>query len=241
MKLLCIGNEIINECASFLPELAKAAGKELLLGILYADGSNAEDHYRNYIDENEVYNYRVFLEGETEPMMPEGIAVHEAVEDDSWDMVIIQQEPALAGVKETMSPYVAELAGYIALMHPGAKVMIFEPFAFDKGCAVPEFSEYYGRDTETMYESIAQCCAEIAEEAEAAGVVRCGRGFEILRKTKLASHLTLDGRMPTEPAAFAASCVIYESLFDESAEKSPFILPGYDEAVTNLIKVAVSG
>ena len=95
---------------TYLPHLAAAAGKELLLSNLTAKNCSIESHYRNYIDENEVYTYETYLPGITDAMRPDGIALHEAVEDDEWDKIIFCQNIALSGIKESYSPYLAELS-----------------------------------------------------------------------------------------------------------------------------------
>ncbi len=89
---------------SYLPRLAKEAGKDLLLSNLTVKNCSIESHYRNYIDENEVYTYETYLPGITGAMRPEGIALHEAAEDDDWDIIFFCQNIALSGIKESYNP-----------------------------------------------------------------------------------------------------------------------------------------
>ena len=224
MKLLCIGNEIINECASFLPGIAKAAGKELLLGILYADGSNAEDHYRNYIDEAEVYYYETYLPGIKEMMRPDGIALHEAVEDDDWDILIFCQNPTLCGKKASYKPYLAELTAYCKLMHPKTKLMLIEPWAG-------------GDNPAEEAEKIHEACRAAANEAGLDGIINIGTVWQIAEGTGSFDSLKSDNIMPDECGKFLCSCVLYESVFGESAADVDYNLPGVPEETSNLLKI----
>ena len=222
---------------AFMPYLAKEAGKDLLLSNLCTENASAEDHYRNYIDEQEVYFYETFLPGITEMMRPDGIALHDAVEEEDWDIITIQQNTLLGGVKESYKPYFGEIAAYCRLVHSESKIMIVQPYSFDNGCILPQFREYYGKDSDNMFDMIIKCCNEVMLEEELDGIIPVGKAFQIIRQTKLGDKLLLSDQSANEIGQFAAGCVFYEKVFGESAEESPFNLPGYHESVSKLIKV----
>lgn len=237
MKILSIGNECSSDIQTYLPFLAKAAGKELLLGNLRLDNANIENHYRNYIDEEEVYVYETYLPGETDAMKPDGIALHEAVEDDDWDIITLQQEHSLAGDIESFRPYLSELTAYCKLMHPETKTALNQMWAYESGCGIPDFRNNFNNNQQEMYESLAGVCNEIAEEAEIDLQIPLAKAFQIARSTNLGDRFTTDGKHLNELGQFLASCVLYEAVFGESALYSPFDLPEYDKAISDLIKI----
>ena len=236
MKVLSIGNAYSSDSQIFLPHLAKAAGKELLLAALNCEDASVEDHYNNYVSENDSYYYETYLEGETEKIKAEEICLHEAVEDDDWDIITIQQNDVLSGIRESYSPWFAEIAAYCKLMHPDCKIMVFQPWAYEQGCPKREFAENYGNDQKEMYNMINQCCHEVSDEAEADAIIPVGRAWQIVRDTNIGDRMTRDGSNANELGQFLSSCVLYQAIFGENAASSPFELPGYDKAISTLLK-----
>lgn len=237
MKILSIGNECSTDIHTYLPFLAKASGKKLLLGNLCLKNANIEEHYRNYIDEEEVYEYETYLPAETDSMKPDGIALHEAVEDDDWDIITFQQEHSLAGDIESMRPYLSELTAYCKLMHPDTIIALNQMWAYEAGCGNPDFRNNFNCNQQEMYESISQICNEISEEAEIDRIIPFGRAFQIARSTNIGDRLTTDGYHLNELGQFLASCVLYEAAFGESAVNSPYNLPEYDKSISDLLKI----
>lgn len=205
---------------SYLPQLAKAGGKELLLANLMSDNCSIESHYRNYIDENEVYTYETYLPGITEAMRPDGIALHEAVEDDEWDIIIFSQNIALSGIRESYNPYLAELSAYCRLMIPGARTMLIEPWAYEPGCEKKAFVKAYNSDSEEMASRISECCSLSADTAEIDRVTRLGRVWQAVRNSGTDISLTSDGESASKEGEFLSSCILYRELFSESADCS---------------------
>ena len=237
MKVLSIGNSFSTDAHTYVPSLAAAVGEKLTLCNLFIAGCSIEDHYRNYIDENEDYAYECYLPDEIGMIRPEGIALHEAVEDDDWDVITLQQCSPLSGVKESYKPYMAELAAYCRLMHPEAKIMLHQTWAYEKGCPVPQFQEYYNGDQNKMYEMLTECYAEISVEAEADDIIPSGRAWQTARQTKIGDRLTRDGYHGNELGQFLASCCFYEKIFGKDVTENPFDLPEFDKPVSDLLKI----
>lgn len=237
MKVLSIGNECSTDIHTYLPFLAKAAGKELLLGNLRLDNSSIENHYRNYIDEEEVYIYETYLPGETDAMKPDGIALHEAVEDDDWDIITFQQEHSLTGDIESLRPYLSELTAYCKLMHPNSKTALNSMWAYETGCGIADFRNNYNNNQQEMYECLINVCNEIKEEAEIDMQIPFAKAFQLARSTNLGDRFTTDGKHLNELGQFLASCVLYEAAFGESAMNSPYNLPEFDKAISDLLKI----
>ncbi len=237
MKILSIGNRMSSEAHSFMPHLAKACAKELLLSNLCLENASVEDHYRNYIDENEVYFYETYLPGVTEMMRPDGIALHEAVEEEEWDVITIQQNGILSGSKESYIPYYGEIAAYCRMMHPGAKILIVQPWAFDGACRLPEYRELYGADQSSMYEMISLCCKEIARDEEADGIIPIGRAFQTVRQTHIGDRLTENGMYANDLGRFTASCTMFEAITGINPVSIDYDMPDVPKPVSDLIKL----
>lgn len=215
MKVLIIGNDLTSEMIGYLPRLAKESGKELLLANLTLKNCSIERHYRNYTDEAEVYTYETYLPGITEKMSPDGIALHEAVEDDDWDLICFIQNPSLGGVRESYKPYLDELAAYCSLMHPEARLALAEPWAYESGFASAEFEKAYGSDSGEMYQKIVSSCVSAAGEAEIGEIIKIGSAWNAAHGADPDILLTKDGVTPNEAGRFLSSLCIYKSVFGE--------------------------
>ena len=224
MKVLTIGNNYTGAALSFLPSLAIAGEKELLLSNLSIDNCSIEHHYRNYIDEAEAYYYETYLPGITEMMRPDGIALHEAVEDDDWDMILFCQNPALSAKKESYRPYLGELAAYCRLMHPEAKLMLIEPWVTED-------------NPQETAERIHEACLTASAEAELDGIINIGKAWQIAEGTGSFDSLKAEGNMPDDKGRFLCSCVLYEAIFGENATDVDFNLPGYPHEISDLLKI----
>ena len=237
MKVLIIGNKYSSQMCSYLPSLAASGKKELLLSNLTAGNSSIESHYRNYTDENEVYTYETYLPGITEAMKPDGIALHEAVEDDDWDIIMFCQNIALGGIRESYNPYLAELAAYCRLMHPQAEIILIEPWSYSPGCEKKAFREAYNSDSEGMYEKISVSCQAAAQTAEIDRIIQTGRAFQTARNTQPDIQLTTDGENAGYAGKFLSACVLYRALFNESAFECSFRLQQLDDKTDDLIRL----
>ena len=236
MNVLSIGNSFSTNAHKFLPYLAKAAGKELLLCNLFIGGCSLEQHWTNWREENADYDYEVYLPFETEMSRPDGVALHEAVEDEEWDIITVQQCSALSGVKESYMPYLSELTEYCRMVQPKAEIMFHQTWAYQNGSEHPAFATYNHSQAE-MYRALTQCAVDAADEADIEQIIPSGRAWETARQTVIGDNLTVDGHHGNDLGCFLASACFYEKIFKESILDNPFVLPGYNEEVTKILKI----
>lgn len=237
MNILSIGNSFSNNAHRYLPQMAKVAGEEILLCNLYIGGCSLETHFNNWREEKEAYTFEVYLPGETEKRSPDGLALHDAVEDEDWDVITLQQCSHLSGIRETYTPYLAELAAYCRMVKPDAKIMLHQTWAYAKNCRKPEFAEYYHNDQDEMYKALTECYAEAAKEAEIDIIIPSGRAFQTARQTIIGDRITAeDGFHGNELGCFLAGACFYEKIFNKSILENKFMLPDFDENVNGLLK-----
>ena len=235
MNVLSIGNSFSTNAHKFLPSMAKSAGKELLLCNLYIGGCSLERHWRNWREEKTDYEYEIYLPFETEMTRTDDIALHEAVEDEDWDVITLQQCSPLSGIRESYSPYLSELAEYCRMMKPDAKIMLHQTWAYENSADIEAFGNY-GNDQQEMYVALTQAYAYAALEAEIDLIIPSGRAWQTARGTHLGDRLTVDGFHGNGLGCYLAGACFYEMIFGESIYDNDFILPDTPEAVTELLK-----
>ncbi len=229
MNILSISDISDRSTHAYLPFMAKAAGKDMLLCGLHLDGCSLEQHWDNWRKELPCYEYDVCLPGETETRTVDDVALHEAVEDEEWDVITFRQTYSLCCEKESYTPYLAELAEYCRMMQPKAKILLIQPWICDA-------SALAGGE---MYTVLTEACAEAAIEADIDTIVPVGKAWEIARQTPLGDRLTYGGRNASELGCYLAGACLYENAFGESIADNPFTLPvPFDEAVP-LMKLCV--
>ena len=235
MNVLSIGNSFSTDAHSYLPQLAKAAGKELLLCNLFIGGCSLEQHWNNWREENTDYDYEVYLPFETEMTRANEVALHEAVEDEEWDIITLQQCSHLSGDKASYSPYLSELAEYCRMVQPNAKIMLHQTWAYENGCTHPGFAAY-GREQDRMYKALTEAYAESAQEAEIDIIIPSGRAWQTARQTAIGDRHTKDGFHGNELGRFLASACFYEKVFDENILENPYLIEDLDPNITGILK-----
>lgn len=236
MNVLSIGNSFSTNAHKFLPQMAKAGGKELLLCNLFIGGCSLEQHWKNWREENDCYDYEVYLPFETEMSRPDGIALHEAVEDEEWDVITLQQCSALSGISESYSPYLSELAEYCRMVQPKAKIMLHQTWAYENGSNHPAFANY-GKNQQEMYRALTEAYVNAALEADIDIIIPSGRAWQTARNTPIGDKLTVDGFHGNDLGCYLAGACFYEKIFNESIYENSFMLPDVPENVTEILKL----
>lgn len=236
MNVLSIGNGFSTNAQRFLPHMAKAAGKELLLCNLFISDCSLEQHWKNWREEKTDYDYEVYLPYETEMSRPDGVALHEAVEDEEWDVITLQQSGALCGIPESYSPYLSELTEYCRMVQPNARIMLHQTWAYESGCPLPDFANY-GRNQHEMYRALTEANVNAALEADIDLIIPSGRAWQTARGTVIGDRLTDGGSRGNELGCYLAGVCFYEMIFGESIYDNGFYLPDVDKSVTELLKI----
>lgn len=236
MNVLSIGNSFSTDAHRFLPHIAKAAGKELLLCNLFIGGCSLEKHWDNWRNEKPDYEYEVYLPFETEVSRPDGVALHEAVEDEEWDVITLQQCSPLSGIKESYSPYLSELAEYLRMIQPKAKIMLHQTWAYENGANLEPFKNYHNNQDE-MYKALTECYADMSLESDIDYIIPSGRAWQTARQTVIGDRLTRDGMHGNDLGCYLAGACFYEKIFNEPIKDNPFVLPFSGEEITDILKI----
>ncbi len=236
MNVLSIGNSFSTNAHMYLPHMAKADGRELLLCNLFIGGCSLEQHWKNWREENPAYDYEVYLPFETELSRPDGIALHEAVEDEEWDVITLQQGSALSGISESYSPYLSELAEYCRMMQPKAKIMLHQTWAYEEGSNHPAFAAY-GKSQQEMYKALTEAYVNAALEADIDLIIPSGRAWQTARNTPIGDRLTCDGFHGNDLGCYLASACFYEMIFEESIYSNAYLPPDIPEHIVEILKL----
>ena len=116
IKILAVGNSFSDDGVEYLDELAKAAGIKLIIGNLYIGGCSLERHWNNVQDELPAYDYRKNVEG-VQTNTPK-TTLQQALQDEEWDYITVQQVSQNSGLYDTYYPYIAARLAKLIQVEP---------------------------------------------------------------------------------------------------------------------------
>ncbi|MGV8090567.1 MAG: DUF4886 domain-containing protein [Mangrovibacterium sp.] len=199
LKILGIGNSFTEDGMQYLPDLLENTGIEnVTLGKLTLSGCSLERHYQLYISGDSAYKYRKSYPGKnTWENIKEQCTFREAVADENWDIVIIQQVSAFSGMYETYQPYLNDLIDAILLNCSNAGVCLGwqMTWAYGTDSDRPGFV-HYNRDQMTMYWAIIKTVKTMIADTGIDIIIPSGTAIQNLRVTRVnnpPSDLTRDG------------------------------------------------
>ena len=202
IKLLTIGNSFANDATAYLPAMAKAGGKDLLLFRANLGGCTFERHARhmkafelNPADPEGRPYKGTFIRSLTDDVTPPGIAtggtevdknakqlpkqfsLREALEAEKWDYVTIQQVSNTSYQFETFEPFAGELIAYVRKYAPTAEIVIHQTWAYREDC--PLYKD--GFNQQKMFDGLVDAYNQLAQKYSLR-VVPVGTAIQEARK-----------------------------------------------------------
>ncbi|HSI09742.1 MAG: DUF4886 domain-containing protein [Rariglobus sp.] len=184
LKLLTIGNSFADYPLSYLPDLAKAGSKTLVLGRANPGGCTLARH-AEYLTaaladpadpKGRLYkNASVFnLPGRETVSLPEALAAQ------AWEIVTIQQASFDSYKPETYHPAVDQIIAAIRKFAPQAEIVVQETWVYRDDH--PIFQGKEGMTQQKMYEGL---CAAYHQLATDGGfrIIPTGDAMELARKS----------------------------------------------------------
>jgi len=185
VKLLTIGNSFANDATAYLPAMAKAGGKDLLLFRANLGGCSFERHARhmkafelNPADPEGSPYKGTFIHSLTDDVTPPGIAtggtevnknskqlpkqfsLRQALEAEKWDYVTIQQLSNDSYKFETFEPFAGEIVAYVRKYAPTAEIVILQTWAYREDC--PLYKD--GFDQQKMFDGLIAAYNQLGEK-----------------------------------------------------------------------------
>lgn len=193
LKILAIGNSFSVDSMEYLYHIAKDAGvKKLVLGNLYYPSCSVQMHLENLEKNNMVYTYYKNTGGAWDSRI--GTGIEEAVTDESWDIIMLQQGSGSSGDPDTYDD-VQVLLEKVKTVCTNSSVLFGwnMTWSYQTGCTHPAFAAYQN-DQVNMYNSIVNCVQEkILPNKDISFVVPCGTVIQNARTSFLGDGLNRDG------------------------------------------------
>ena len=228
VKLLTIGNSFTQNALQFLPKLAKAGGKQLLVFPANLGGHSLQQH-ASYVqafeaDPNDPKGHA--YKGQTDPRTgkKKDFSLREALESQDWNIVTIQQVSGLSYKPESFQPYANTLISYIRKYAPHAEILIYQTWAYPDDY-FPKFQEK-NLDQQTMFAGIKTAYQKLADDT-GLQIIPVGDAFQAIRA--LPDHLSLNvagDKHANMAGCYLAAATFYEMIFGENVAGNTFVPAG---------------
>ncbi len=174
-KILAIGNSFSEDATALLHEIAKKDGMETKIVNLSIPSASFETHWMNIISGAAAYDYQ--LNGDINTGIK--ISLMDALREDDWEVVTLQQASALSGMGGSYFPYVKNLSAFAKKYAPQAVQLLNQTWAYETDCTHEGF-ENYQKDQKFMYNSLYSAYLNAARNLKVR-VIPCGEIIELLR------------------------------------------------------------
>ncbi len=158
MKILAIGNSFSEDATYYLKKIADSAGTDVTVVNLYIGGCTLQTHAENILADAAAYRYE-----ENGLYTPRMASIRETLQEDTWDIVTVQQQSGNAGVYESYQPHLQTVLDCVKQYAPGARIYFHQTWAYEVGSSHPDFA-FYGNDQQTMRRTISDTVARICRE-----------------------------------------------------------------------------
>jgi len=152
LRILGVGNSFTDDGMMYLPELLEAAGiRNVVLGRLYYPGCSLRQHCEFDAADAPKYTYYK-SERNRWTTVSEATTLREAVGDERWDVLVVQQSSAYSGIYTSYHPWLERLIERVRFYCPnaGACVAWQMTWAYGSGSDHGAFPKY-DNDPQQMY------------------------------------------------------------------------------------------
>jgi lysophospholipase L1-like esterase len=212
LKLFTIGNSFADYPLSYLPALAKAGGKTLVIGRANPGGCSLERHalYLAQAEANDPAGRVYPAFGALKTGQTTLVTLPEALSADKWDIVTIQQWSQQSYKPETYHPAVDQIIAGIRKYAPQAEIVIQETWAYRDDHNF--FHKDDGFTPEKMHQGLRAAYHQLAADT-GFRIIPTGDAIELARQTPRWTYVPdknfdyknpPSGRLPDEPTSLHA-------------------------------------
>ena len=223
IKLLAIGNSFSEDALEhYLHGLAAASGDTIIIGNMYIGGCSLERHYNNSINNSSTYSYRKIIDG-VKTTTPDFNLI-DAIVDEDWDYISLQQVSSLSGQLESYFPYINHLIEFVKehSTNPDVDFVLHATWAYEQSSTHAGFANY-DNDQVSMYNAIIDATNRVANETGIKIIIPAGTAIQNGRTTSLGDTFCSDGyHLEHNYGRYTASCAWYEKLFQKSVLGNSF-------------------
>lgn len=210
IKILAVGNSFSDDGVEYLDELARAAGIKLIIGNLYIGGCSLERHWNNVRNELPSYDYRKNVEGH-QTNTPK-TTLQQALQDEEWDYITVQQVSQNSGLYDTYYPYIDSLLTYLKAhaRNPEVEFAIHQVWSYAWNSTHSGFANYDNNQLK-MYRDIVETVDKVARKEKIRIIIPSGTAIQTGRNL-MGDRMNRDGfHLGWGLGRYLAACTWFET------------------------------
>ncbi len=230
-KILAIGNSFSQDATAYLHQIAESAGVESKVANLCIGGCSLETHAKQIDGSGDKYAYML-----NSDVPCKRVVLKEALLEDSWDYITIQQASHFSAHPETYFPHAQILVDFVKEHAPTSTLVVHETWAYE--------SDRFGADASQaeMFDGIVKSYSMLAEKL-GIGMIRSGEVVQLLRRDPFFDYenggqpMTRDGYHINIPyGRYATALLWFKVLMGGDVLAASFIPEGADAEIIDRIK-----
>lgn len=223
VSVLAIGNSFSRDATMDLHAIAAAGGVDCRVVNLYIGGCSLEQHMFNV--SQDLAAYTVDENGVTTDRT---VSIPQALREQDWTHVTLQQASHDSGLPETYEPYLKQLCAVVRREAPGCRLWLHETWAYETDSTHDKFYRY-GHDQAQMYRRLRDAYREAAR-ALSLPLIPCGDVIQSLRRQPPFDYahggqsLCRDGfHMHLLYGRYATAATWFETVLGGDIRDNPFV------------------
>lgn len=244
-KVLSIGNSFSEDAHRYLYEIAKSYGipeENIVIGNMYIGGAELQQHADNILTNLPSYEYQKFTSPE---VVKRSERLGNAIKDEDWDVITIQQASHYSGVQSYYQNYVRRIVTWIdeQATNPNVTIGWHLTWAYQQNSSHSGFV-WYGHNQMTMYNQIISAYNTKVKPVTVINLtIPSGTAIQNARTSYLGDTLTRDGYHLSDPLGrYIAGLMFFKAItgFDVTPSTIPYKPEGVTEALQLLAMDAVN-
>lgn len=223
IKVLAIGNSFSQDAVeNYLYDLGKAKGHILIIGNICIAGCSIEKHLYNAQNDLPAYRYyKINAKGKL--IQTENITMGNALTDEKWDYISLQQASALSGIYDSYKKDFPVLVNYIKQrVSPKTILMLHQTWAYANNASHIGFKHYHSNQL-NMYTAIVNSIQKAANLVGIKKIIPTGTAIQNVRTSFIGDNLNRDGyHLNYGTGRYTAACIWFESLTGENIIGNPY-------------------
>lgn len=175
IKILDIGNSFSEDATYYLHQIGKTVGIDSKVVNLYIGGCSLETHMNNVKNDEALYRYQI-----NGCITEQYVSIKEALLEETWDYITIQQASHESGIIESYYPYVELLYDYIREYQKDAKILLHQTWAYEID-SNHNYYDRYNNSQREMYNKLKNAYADVKEKL-GIDMIPCGDVVQEVRK-----------------------------------------------------------
>lgn len=174
IKIIAIGNSFSQDAMYYLNQIGAADNIHIKAANLYIGKCNLERHWDNIKKNSAEYLYE--LNGKSTDIY---VSIEEALKEEDWDYVVLQQASHDSGIWESYMPFLKNMTGYIKRLLPNTCILLHQTWAYEIDSIHPKFRRY-DCSQQKMYAKLCSCYKQASEIIDAK-VIPSGDAVQLIR------------------------------------------------------------